>query len=167
MGEFFMATGRSTQLTRQIGEHLVAAKLGRLGYIATPFAGNVPDFDLLIADDKGRSIPVQVKAINGGSWQFNISKFLDVEIIDDVQYVKGEQKLTNPNLVCIFVLLSDDEKDGFFIFRLRALQKYFSKNYKGGRRSKNPQSLHCAIIPKDLEQFRDNWPLIDKALKSA
>ena len=161
-----MATGRSTQLTRQIGEHLIAAKLGRLGYIATPFAGNVPDFDLLIADDKGHSIPIQVKAINGGSWQFNISKFLDIEIIDDVQYVRSEQKLTNPNLVCIFVLLSDDEKDEFFIFHLRDLQKYFSENYKGGRRSRNPQSLHCAIRPKDLEQFRNNWSLIEKSLKS-
>ena len=161
-----MATGRSTQLTRQIGEHLIVAKLGRLGYIATPFAGNVPDFDLLIADDKGNSIPIQVKAINGGSWQFNISKFLEVEIIDDIQYVKGEQKLTNPNLVCIFVLLSDDEKDDFFIFRLRDLQIYFSKSYKGGRRKKNPQSLHCAILPKDLEQFRNNWSLIEKSLRS-
>lgn len=161
-----MATGRSTQLTRQIGEHLIAAKLGRLGYIATPFAGNVPDFDLLIADDEGHSIPIQVKAINGGSWQFTVSKFLDIEIIDDVQFVKGEQKLTNPNLVCIFVLLSGDEKDEFFIFHLRELQKYFSKNYKGGRRKKNPKSLHCAIRPKDLEQFRNNWSLIKKTLES-
>lgn len=162
-----MATGRSTQLTRQIGEHLIAAKLGRLGYIATPFAGNVPDFDLLIADEEGHSIPVQVKAINGGSWQFKISKFLNIEIVDKVQYVKGKQKLTNPNLVCIFVQLSDDERDDFFIFHLKDLQGYFSKSYKGGRRSKNPQSLHCAILPKDLEKFRDNWSLIEKSLKSA
>ena|SRR5208283_1316504 len=162
-----MATGRSTHLTRQIGVHLIAAKLGRFGYIATPFAGNVPDFDLLIADDKGHSIPVQVKAINGGSWQFQITKFLDIEIIEDVQHVKGEQKLTNPNLVCIFVLLSKDEKDDFFIFRLMDLQIFFSKTYKGGRRTKNPDSLHCAILPKDLEQFRNNWSLIDKSLNSA
>jgi len=161
-----MATGRNTQLTRQIGEHLIVAKLGRRGYIATPFAGNVPDFDLLIADDEGHSIPVQVKAINGGSWQFHISKFLKIEILDDVQYVKGEQQLSNPNLVCIFVLLSDDEKDDFFIFCLRDLQIYFSKSYKGGRRKKNPQSLHCAILPKDLEQFRNNWSLIEHTLKS-
>ena len=33
-----MATGREMHLTRQIGEHLVAAELGRLGYIAAPFA---------------------------------------------------------------------------------------------------------------------------------
>lgn len=160
-----MATGRSTQLTRQIGEHLIAAKLGRLGYIATPFAGNVPEFDLLIADEKGHSIPVQVKAINGGSWQFQITKFLDVEIVDDFQYVKGKQKLSNPNLVCIFVLLKNDEKDDFFIFQLKDLQAFFAKNYKGGRRTKNPKSLHCAILPKDLDEFRDNWSLIEKSLK--
>ena len=162
-----MATGRSTQLTRQIGEHLIAAKLGRLGYIATPFAGNIPDFDLLIADDEGHSIPVQVKAINGGSWQFSISKFLDVEIIDGFQYVKGKHKLANPNLVCVFVQLADNEKDDFFVFQLKDLQEYFSKSYKGGRRSKNPQSLHCAILPKDLEQFRNNWSVIKSSLISA
>jgi hypothetical protein len=39
-----MATGRSNQLTGHIGEHLVAAELGRMGLFATPFAGNVPDY---------------------------------------------------------------------------------------------------------------------------
>ena len=161
-----MATGRKNQLTRQIGEHLIVAKLGRLGYIATPFAGNVPNFDLLIADYEGHSIPVQVKAINGGSWQFSIDKFLDVEIIDDIQYIKSKHKLANPNLVCVFVRLVDDEKDDFFVFQLKNLQEYFSNSYKGGRRKKNPQSLHCAIPPKDLEQFRDNWSLIEKTFRS-
>ena len=42
-----MAPGREMYLTRQIGEHLVAAKLGRMDYVATPFAGNVPLFDLI------------------------------------------------------------------------------------------------------------------------
>ena len=81
--------------------------------------------------------------------------------------MRGKQKLTNPNLVCIFVQLAEDEKDDFFIFQLRDLQEYFSKSYKGGRRARNPQSLHCAILPKDLEKFRDNWSLIEKSLKSA
>ena len=64
-----MVTGRSTQLARQIGEHLVAAELGRMRFIATPFAGNVPNFDLLVANEAGTAIPVEVKAINGPSWQ--------------------------------------------------------------------------------------------------
>jgi hypothetical protein len=159
-----MATGRSSQLTRQIGEHLVVAKLGRLGYIASPFAGNVPEFDVLIADEKGHSILVQVKAINGISWQFRVNSFLDIEIIDDVQQVRGKRKLSNPNLICIFVLLSEDETDQFFIFRLKELQKFFLQNYKGGRRPRNPQSMHCAIFPKDLARFKDNWRLIEQAM---
>lgn len=162
-----MATGRSSQLTRQIGEHLVVAKLGRLGYIASPFAGNVPEFDVLIADEKGHSIPVQVKAINGISWQFRINSFLDIEIIDEVQQIRGKRKLSNPNLICIFVLLSEDENDQFFIFRLKELQKFFLKNYKGGHRPRNPQSMHCAIFPKDLASFKDNWKLIEHALNKA
>ena len=60
-----MKKGFNTQLTRQIGEHLVVAKLGRLGILATPFAGNVPDYDLLASDLSGHSLPLQVKAING------------------------------------------------------------------------------------------------------
>jgi hypothetical protein len=162
-----MATGRGSQLTRQIGEHLVVAKLGRLGYIATPFAGNVPEFDLLIADSRGCSIPVQVKAINGGSWQSSIDKYLDIEFFGDVQQVQGPRKLNNPDLVCIFVLLSKDEQDQFYIFRLKELQSFYLKSYKSGRRSKNPQSLHCAILPKDLACFKDNWGLIEQALNKS
>ena len=162
-----MATGRSSQLTRQIGEHLVVAKLGRLGYIASPFAGNVPEYDVLIADEKGHSIPVQVKAINGISWQFRVNSFLDIEIIDEVQQVRGKRKLSNPNLICIFVLLSEDENDQFFIFQLKELQKFFLQNYKGGRRPRNPQSMHCAIFPHDLARFKDNWKLIEQALNKA
>jgi hypothetical protein len=53
-----MATGRDRQLARHVGEHLVAAELGRRGYVATPFAGNVPMFDLLAADVEGFAIPL-------------------------------------------------------------------------------------------------------------
>lgn len=55
------ATGRDMQLTRQTGEHLVAAELGRRGYVATPFAGNIPMYVLLIADLHGRAV-AQCKA---------------------------------------------------------------------------------------------------------
>lgn len=155
-----MATGRDTQLTRQIGEHLVAARLGRLGYIAAPFAGNVPLFDLLAADVRGFSIPVQVKAINGRSWQFRADTFLEIELVDDVQHIKGKKELLNPNLLCVFVLLREDEKDAFYVLQLKDLQEHIFKSYKGGRRPKNPSSMHCAVWPKDLEIYRDNWGLL-------
>lgn len=159
-----MATGRSTQLTRQIGEHLVAAELGRRGLIAAPFAGNVPLFDLLVADERGRSIPVQVKAINGPAWQFNIQKFLNVELVGQVQYVRGKVQLPHPDLICIFVLLRDDRKDEFFVFRLRDLQDHFCEVYKGGTRPRNPESMHCAILPDALLQYKDKWDIIFQTL---
>ena len=56
-----MATGRGMQLTRQAGKHLVVAELGRRGYVATPFSGNIPMFDVLAADLRGRAVPIQVK----------------------------------------------------------------------------------------------------------
>lgn len=159
-----MATGRGTQLTRQVGEHLVAAELGRRGLIAAPFAGNVPLFDLLAADERGRSIPIQVKTINGPSWQFSIRQFLEVDVVDGVQYVRGRVDLPNPDLVCVFVLLREDRNDAFYIFHLRDLQEHFAATYHSGRRPRNPDSMHCAIWPAELEQHRDKWEVVFQAL---
>ncbi len=86
-----MATGLSTQLTRQIGEHLVTAELGRRGIIATPFSGNVPDIDLL-ACANNITASIQVKAINKDSWQFDIRNFLEIAQNDKGQKVKGLNK---------------------------------------------------------------------------
>jgi hypothetical protein len=160
------------QLARQIGEHLVAAELGRRGYIATPFAGNVPLFDLLVADKQGRSIPIQVKTIRTGAWQFNARTFLDIDIVDGEQTVRGKVALPNPDLVCILMLLKDDRNDEFFICRLRDLQDHFFRVYKGGRRVRNPESTHCAVLPKDMEMFRvgrtdETWELIGASLRDA
>lgn len=157
-----MATGRSTQLTRQVGEHLVAAKLGRMGYVAAPFAGNVPLFDLLAADQRGFTIPIQVKTINGGSWQYQADTFLEIEIVDDFQHVRGKRTLANPDLVCVFILLREDEQDEFYLLTHRDLQQLTFERYKSRKRPKKPDSMHCALQPEDLRDFRDRWPLISE-----
>ncbi len=160
-----MATGRGMQLTRQIGEHLVAAELGRLGYIAAPF-GNVPLYDLFAADSRGHAIPIQVKAINGGSWQFSADAFLNIEVVNGEQVVKGTKKLLNPKLLCIFVLLIGRGKDEFYLFLLSDLQKHCVKVYKPrGQSSKNPDSRHCAVSPKEFSPFKENWKLLETALQ--
>ena len=155
-----MQTGLSNQLTRQVGEHLVAAKLGRMGYVASPFAGNVPLFDILAADARGFSIPIQVKAINGPSWQYSADTFLNIELVEDFQHVRGKKSLPNPDLICIYIFLQPDERDEFYIFRLRDLQERTFGLYQSRKRPKNPKSTHCAVWPKHLEEFRDNWGLI-------
>jgi hypothetical protein len=43
--------GRQNKLAQQIGEHLVCAQLGRQALLATPFAGNVPVFDVIAANE--------------------------------------------------------------------------------------------------------------------
>ena len=163
-----MATGHDMQLTRQIGEHLVAAELGRRKIVATPFAGNVPVFDLLAANDRGVAIPIQVKTIRRHSWQFQIQQFLDVQMRGKRQHVIGRKRLTHPNLICIFVRLRNDSnpEDEFYIFTLRNLQTHFHTTYKSRVRPRNPNSFHCAIRPHDLEVHKNNWSLIEKRMKS-
>lgn len=161
-----MSSGYNTQITRQIGEHLVVAKLGKLGIVATPFAGNVPSYDILAVDKAGHSLPMQVKTINGSTWQFDARDFLDIDFRKDgFQVVKRKIKLMNPNLVCVFVLLKHND-DEYFIFKLKNLQDYFWRTYKGGKRPRNPKSTHCAILPKDLIKFKDNWKLITDKLET-
>ena len=161
-----MSTGYGTQLTRQIGEHLVVAKLGRRRILAPPFSGNVPDYDLLASDLSGHPLPLQVKAINGLSWQFNASSFLQIDSEGDRQIIRGKKKLPNSNLICVLVILNKNENDAFYILRKGDLQeiifqKYTSKARNDVRvRPKNPKSTHCAIWPEDLGPFLNNWNLI-------
>src|SRR4029078_6413805 len=89
------------------------------GNVAAPFAGNVPMFDLLVADVDGFAFPVQVKTIRSGSWQFNLETFLNIEIVDGKQFVRGTAPLANPDLVCVFVLIKDGGRDEFYVFRFQ------------------------------------------------
>jgi Holliday junction resolvase-like predicted endonuclease len=69
-------TGRNNKLVGQTGEYLVAAELSRLGYIATTFTGNVPDYDIIASNKMGKHVSVQVKTSSGSSWQFgDISRY--------------------------------------------------------------------------------------------
>jgi hypothetical protein len=172
-----MATGRSNQLTKQIGEFLVCAELSRLGFITTPFAGNVPDFDVLAIDDKLNIIPVQVKAIRGGSWQFDGTKFLNIRFRrkgDTItQIVEGKKQLPSPGLIYIFVKIGSAGSDEFYILKLADIQDIIFTKYSdwlfkhGGKRPRKPDSTHNSVLPKDLSKFRDNWQLImDRRLVS-
>jgi hypothetical protein len=70
-----------------------------------------------------------------------------------------------PDLVCIFVLLHEAGKDEFYIFRMRELQEHFFKTYLGGPRPRNPNSMHCAVWPQDLQDHRDKWEVVHEGLR--
>ena len=70
----------SNQTARQTGEHLLVAELGRRKIIATTFAGNVPDIDVLAYDNE-KTAAIQVKALRQGSWSTTADKYLNIEIL--------------------------------------------------------------------------------------
>ena len=113
-------------------------------------------------------MPVQVKAINGGSWQVRADTLLDIEFVGGQQVVKGTKPLSNPKLLCIFVLLNGPGKDEFYLFHLSDLQDYCFKVYKPrSQSSKNPDSRHCAVSPKEFSHFRDNWDILKRTMKES
>lgn len=111
---------------------------------------------------RGKTFPVQVKAIQGDSWQFNIRTFLDVELSGDIQVIHGKAITAHRKLICILIQLGRQNEDRFYLLHWGNLQDYFLATYKGGKRPKNPKSFHCAIWAKSLEKYRDNWGLLPK-----
>ena len=148
-----MATGRQVQLTKQVGEYLVAAELSRRGLLTATFAGNVPDDDIVATGSRGQTALVQVKAIAGPSWQFDILTFTDV------RYKAGAQTMGQPTtppagaLICVFVRLNKDGygADRFYVLRWPELQRVLINGYRsylerhGGRRPKRADSFHTAL----------------------
>jgi len=160
-----MATGLSSKLTGQVGEHLVTAELGRRGIIATTFSGNVPDIDIL-AHANGIMGHIQVKAINQDSWQFDIRKFLHVVLTENGQIVKGVNQDFDRRIICVFVSLGAElGQDKFYIFKQGWLQDYFVERYKGRKPPKNINSFHCAIWERDMGRHLEKWRLITSKFK--
>jgi hypothetical protein len=138
-----MATGRSIQLNKQIGEYLVACELARQGLLVATISGNVPDFDILAADPDGSSIPVQVKTIRGGEWHFSIDKFVEVRFEGDKQILGSKLNHRIPHLLCVFVLATKYGEDRFFMLEWEQLRDIIVLDYsawlsvKGGVKPRN------------------------------
>jgi hypothetical protein len=171
-----MARGLNNKLAGQIGEYLVCAELGRMGYVATPFAGNVPEYDLLVCDDSLNSVPIQVKASRGDSWPSGADKWMDIEI-DDLarrQINHGPKNIIHPDLIYVCVSLGDSRKsDRFFICTKRDIQKACITSYtnwmdpKDWKRPQNYKSLDNRYSVNELCSFEDNWSLIINRLGRA
>lgn len=181
-----MATGRSNQLTAAVGEFLVAAELCRLNLLATPFAGNVPHYDIIASGQSGGHLAVQVKAINGSSWQFNIQKFADVQLCNEKneQSKDGKRQIVGqhhpepfPGLMCVLVVLKKrpEDRDRFFVLGWKELQDIVVRAHEGwllkhggrlpdgrvwGIRPRKPDSFHVSIGIKHVEPFENQWPKI-------
>jgi hypothetical protein len=179
-----MEKGLSNKLAGQIGEYLVCAELGRRGYIATSFTGNVPEFDLIIAKviekEILKSLPIQVKTTRGDSWPTRADLWIDVEIDEneEKQIYKSKASIKNKNLIYVCVALAKEvskpekqDRDRFFILKKEDLQTICADNYSkwmdkhNWKRPRNYKSLDNRYYIKDLEEhYEDNWELIDKLI---
>lgn len=169
-----MATGRGNKLVGQTGEYLVAAELSRMKLIATTFTGNVPEYDIIASDDKGKHVAVQVKASTGPSWQIaDISKFCDIRFKGKKQIVGRAKSSSIRNLVCVFVKVDTNagsRNDRFFVctweqwrnLLVDGHRAYLKKHH--GCRPKKPESLHSAIQIEALVRFENNWQAIRENL---
>jgi hypothetical protein len=159
----------SKRLAGQIGEHLVVAELGRRNVIATPFAGNVPDIDIL-AYANGRAVPIQVKAIRQATGTADAARYLSIRFEREQQIIDG---ITAVDRSLIFVLVrigATRSQDRFFVLEQGSLQDLILRNHSrvlqqfGGRRPKNWASTHCSYDLGDLEGSEENWDLIARRL---
>ena len=117
-----MATGRSNQLIKQIGEYLVACELARRGLLVATFSGNVPDFDLIATDFKGSSCPAE----KYGEDQFFVlewSKVQDIAIANYTNWLDshGGVRPRNPDSLHCSIIQSDLQpyKDNWSIINKR------------------------------------------------
>lgn len=165
-----MARSFKTQLAGQIGESLVVAELGRRGIVATALAGNVPDVDVLAYRD-GRSLALQVKSVRTGSVHFDAKRYMQIAFDGDRQFISGPASGLDDGLIFVFVKIGQGPgQERFFLLEQGQLRSIIYDNHAGwlakhgGVRPKNPQSTHTAVSLRQLDQYRDNWALIESAL---
>lgn len=166
-----MATGRDNQLTKQVGEYLVAAEVCRRGFIATTFTGNVPHYDIIASNASGKHVAIQVKAIKGGAWQFDSRAFAEIRLEGKKQIIGRSVKPPYPDLVCVLIRLRGQGVDEFYILTWIDLQKIAITGHcrfldsHGNVRPRKYDSFHMAIRPEMLKEHRDKWDVLDKRLR--
>jgi len=118
----------------------------------------------------GNTIPIQVKAIRKGAWQFSVDEFVEVRFEGRKQVLGAKAPPRIPHLLHILVLATEYGKDRFFILEWEQLRDLAVASYsawldsKNGVRPKNYESLHCSVLPEALVEFENKWNTIAKRL---
>ena len=156
----------------------MCAELGRRGLIATPFAGNVPAFDVLAADELCRTVPIQVKASQGDSWPADARLWMKIEFDASTkrQNFIRPLEITNPDLIYVCVSLAPAHSvqgDRFFVLTKSELQKVCIENYsewmdkRDWIRPRNPESYDARYRIPNLLPFENRWDIITERLTKA
>ena len=129
----------SKQLSKQIGENLLVAKLGEFGIVATTLSGNVPDIDVLAYHPDGEStFPIQVKTVRKGSVSVgNAEKYFKIYFDetthppDIIQKVGQKEKSIDRDLIFVVIFCKKElEVAKFYICNQGDIQDIVRKRYK-------------------------------------
>ena len=151
-------TGRS-------GEYYVVAELNRRGCYAVPFAGNMPEIDIMATNaGRTRTVYIQVKTKRTGrtkrhgrptgNWHSRASE--------------GD-KDPRPEHFWAFVSIPNDynEPPSFWVVRDAWLRQDIKANHAawlertGGRRPRGNISDHHGISEDRLKEWEDNWDILE------
>ncbi len=159
----------SNKLACQVGENLIVAELGRRGIVATTLADNVPDIDVLAYRD-GNSTAIQVKTSRNGTFQADAAKYLDIEIKDNAQKIRGTKDIDRDLVFAYIVIGKTNADDRFYLCQNGHIQDLIRELHQayldkcGGVRPKNPSSTHCSFKEEHLDVHRDNWNIVEDAI---
>jgi len=146
--------------TAQTGEFLVASELARLGFSVALPSGSAPSYDLLAYRD-GKSRVIQVKCISKGDFQFDLGKFMRIEMEKDRQLIYDLDHPPDRSIDFVIVFLGEAlGRDTFLCTTLGEFIDFSKKSHESrlarfnGRRSenpRNPKSRHAAYASVELQ----------------
>ena len=167
-------------IAAKMSESRVVIELGKRDFVATTFSGNMPKIDILAFKD-GVAIPIQVKTNTSNSIQLHANQFLVIEYDENKEKQKikmkngmGEKKNIYRHIIWVIVLPREKERNEleFYICREGDIQDSVAKHYpqyvtvkhKGRRPGKNWKSDHHGLERKHIEEFKNNWDLLDEEI---
>lgn len=177
-----MRRGLSNRVVGQAGEFAVCAQLGKMGLVATPFAGNVPEFDVVAIDKDLNCLPIQVKTSSGeGGWiTGDIRRYCRIEgptAQDRRQLVVGTVEPVWPDLVVVLVRLSggSGSPDRFFVTTKRELWRRVAESHTKWLEShqwirpRKHDSFHSAVSMRELDGWgwENQWDVVHEGLAAA
>ncbi|WP_287158202.1 hypothetical protein [Chloroflexus sp.] len=151
------ARGVRNQQVARAGEYFVVAELNKRGAFAVPFAGNMPNIDIIACDSQEtRTVYIQVKTKRGGkNWHSSIVGCQPTSPrVDEYRFwvfVDLGDVQTSPRY---WIVPDWWVKNDIY----NAHQAYLAKH--GGIRPGNPDSTHHSIAESRLEQWQSRWDIL-------
>lgn len=150
---------RTTAITGTAGEHYVAYRLARMGYLPALTRGGSPSVDILVANQTGTgTLGIQVKTSTWAWYQYKRDKqkpnFWNWDVNPKATTLKGDR------LFYAFVDLRDDPKDHqepvVFIVPSKDVTELVKK--------KHTRKMFW-IYEADEQKYKERWDYIEAVLK--